>query len=99
VHEPLLARAEARGDRWRITAARLVDALLATELDPPLERDASVRAFLTAFREVPHDDSFSLHGFARLAERLETRGAPELAGEVREALAARRAQHARGFAR
>ncbi len=99
VNDPLMARLEARGDLWRLTSARMVDAVAAAFLDPPPELEARVRAFVVAYRKVPHDDAFTTYGATLLERELDRRGARGLAEEVRVLLRERRAVLAQGFSR
>jgi len=99
LNDPLLARLEARGDLWRLTSARLVDALASVALDPLPELEARVHAFIDAFRRVPHDDAFTLPAGALLAARLLERGLGGLAREIDALFDDRRAQYRAGFER
>jgi len=94
---PRLKEIVARGDTWRATSMYVLEALISLELDPIAEGLAAARRFITAFREVHHDEALTAHNMQRLAAALEARGHDALAKEIRELLELRRAAFRRGF--
>ena len=99
VNDPLLARLEARGDLWRLTSARMVDAIASLGLDPPDEIAARVAAFVAAYRKVPHDDAFTACGVALLARELARRGLEPPRASLEALFIDRQNQLAAGFSR
>jgi hypothetical protein len=90
-------RVELLGDRWRLTALRLVQALCSLELDPPSARREVVLAFIEAFQAVAHEEAFTIVGMDWLARGLDERGEVTLADEVRALATERRRAAALGW--
>jgi tetratricopeptide (TPR) repeat protein len=99
VNDPLLARLEAKGDLWRLTSARMVDAVASVYLDPAEEIAVRVAAFVAAYRKVPHDDAFTTYGTTLLERELARRGLEPLRASVEALLTDRRKQLSAGFSR
>jgi tetratricopeptide (TPR) repeat protein len=99
VNDPLLARLEAKGDLWRLTSARMVDAVASVYLDAPDELALRVATFVAAYRRVPHDDAFTTYGTVLLERELARRGLEPLRASVEALLVDRRKQLAAGFSR
>ncbi|HEV8324074.1 MAG TPA: protein kinase [Myxococcota bacterium] len=85
----VLRKLEGRGDRWLMTEVRLLEALLAAELDPPATVAAAVHRFVTAFGVIAHDEVQSRYGMRRLHAKLAERGEAALAGEVQRLIDSR----------
>lgn len=77
-----IAELEARGDRWRVTAFRLLDAFARAEAGRRSEVPAAVAAFLAAFERCPHEKALSLWLLAELPQRLDALGFPAEAQSV-----------------
>ena len=94
VRAPLAARVrrhEARNEVWALTSVRLTEARVAAALDDLPAAVAAARRFLDAVRVTNHDEAPTLAGIRALAETLEGLGAAEVAPELREHLARRKA--------
>lgn len=90
--------AVASGDAWRFTMASVYCALTAAELDEEEAMVRETRAFVDAYRAVPHDETATITALLRLAARLEARGHADLAQEVDGLLDARIERARVGFA-
>lgn len=86
-------------DAWRATSLWASRALLSALLDDDQLLERVIAKFESAFRRVAHEEAITLATIRRLSERLEKRGAFELARRIDAMLEERRAIHRDRLAR
>ena len=94
---PRLSDLLARGDKWHTTSERAILMLCSAAQDSRAETVEAVHAFISAYRDVPHDEAFTWWAVRATIARLRERGEEALADELASLLDNRMVRIARAF--